>query len=68
MYRIRKDIDVNTLIDGRTILYLSKVLHYNRESLSRILRGKSACSYERARQIVSYCKPDYDVEDYFVEI
>ncbi len=68
MYKIRNDIDINTLIDGRTMLYLSQVLHYNRENLARILKGKRSCTYERAEQIVKYCKPNNSVADYFIAI
>lgn len=65
MYRIKDDLDINTLIDGRTIFYLSKVLPFNRENLSKILKGQRVCTYERAEQIVKYCKPKDKVEKYF---
>lgn len=65
MYRIREDIDINTLVDGRTTLYLSKTLPFNRENLAKILKGQRTCTYERAKQIVNYCKPDEEVEKYF---
>ena len=65
MYRFREDIDVNTLVDGRTTCYLSKVLKFNRENLAKILKGQRTCTYNRAKQIVSYCRPNDDVEKYF---
>lgn len=68
MYQIRNDIDINALIDGRTMLYLSQVLHYNREKVSKILKGKCVCTYDRAKQIVDYCRPDSNVEDYFIRV
>ena len=65
MYKIKEDIDINTLIVGRPIFYLSNVLSFNRENLSKILKGQRACTYDRAKQIVSYCHPDDEVEKYF---
>lgn len=65
MYRIKDDLDVNTLIDGRTIFYLSNTLSINREILSKILKGQRECSYDRAKKIVDYCKPNDKVEKYF---
>ena len=67
MYRINPDLDINDLIDGRTILYLSKQLPFNRENLSKTLKGTISCTYDRAEQIVEYCKPDSKVEDYFIK-
>lgn len=67
MYRINPDLDINDLIDGRTIIYLSKQLPFNREHLSKILKGTRECSYKRAKQIVDYCKPNDNVEDYFIK-
>jgi hypothetical protein len=65
MYRIREDIDINTLIDGRTFFYLSNVLSFNRENLAKILKGQRTCTYDRAKQIVDYCRPNDTVEKYF---
>ena len=67
MYRIKSNIDINSLTDGRTILYLSKKISYNREDLSNILRGRQSCSYKRAEQIVKACQPKGKVSDYFVK-
>ena len=68
MYRIREDLDINDLIDGRTFLYLSQQLHFNRENLAKILKGMRSCTYDRAKDIVDYCKPNGEVEQYFVKI
>lgn len=68
MYRIKSNIDVNTLIDGRTIFYLSKALPFNRENLAKILKGQKLCTFERAKQIVDYCRPNDEVEKYFEHI
>lgn len=68
MYKLRSDIDINSLIDGRTILYLSKKIPYNRMSLANVLKGKQACSYERANNIVKTCRPDKKVTDYFIKV
>jgi hypothetical protein len=65
MYRIKEDIDINTLIDGRTFFYLSNVLSFNRENLAKILKGQRTCTYDRAKQIVDYCRPNDTVEKYF---
>lgn len=68
MYRIREDLDLNDLIDGRTFLYLSQQLHFNRENLAKILKGTRSCTYDRAKEIVDYCQPNSMVEKYFVKI
>ena len=68
MYKFRSDLDINSLVDGRTILYLSKKISYSREFVSEILRGKKTCSYKRAEQIVKACQPDKKVSDYFVKV
>ena len=65
MYKIKEDIDINTLIDGRTFFYLSNVLSFNRENLAKILKGQRTCTYDRAKQIVDYCRPNDTVEKYF---
>lgn len=65
MYRIKEDININTLVDGRTVFYLANVLSINRDKLSKILKGYHTCTYERAKQIVDYCKPNDKVEKYF---
>lgn len=65
MYRLKEDMDVNTLIDGRTIFYLSNVISFNRENLAKILKGQRTCTYDRAKQIVDYCRPNDTVEKYF---
>ena len=65
MYRIRDDLDVNALIDGRTIFYLANVLSINREVLSKVLKGYTPCTYDRAKKIVDYCRPNDKVEKYF---
>lgn len=67
-YILREDLDVNELIDGRTYLYLSKKLHFNRENLAKILRCERGCTYARAKSIVDYCQPTDDVEKYFVKV
>lgn len=68
MYRIREDLDLNDLIDGRTFLYLSQQLHFNRENLAKILKGMRSCTYDRAKEIVAYCKPNDMVEQYFIKV
>lgn len=68
MYRIREDLDLNDLIDGRTFLYLSQQLHFNRENLAKILKGMRSCTYDRAKEIVDYCKPNNAVEQYFIKV
>ena len=68
MYIFRSDLDINSLVDGRTILYLSKKISYSREHLSNILRRKEVCSYERARDIVKACQPNKNVEDFFIKV
>jgi len=68
MYKIKNDVDIKSLTDGRTILYISKKIPYNRENLSNILRGKRTCSYKRAKQIVDLCQPNKKVSDYFVKV
>jgi hypothetical protein len=68
MYIFREELDINSLIDGRTMLYLSKALCFNRENLAKILKRQRTCTYKRAKQIVDYCKPDEDVEKYFMKI
>lgn len=68
MYQFREDIDINSLIDGRTILYLAKSLHFNRDNLSKILKNGKPCSYSGAKMLVDYCKPNDTVEMYFTKI
>lgn len=68
MYQVKKDMNINELIDGRTILYLSQQLHFNRENLAKILKGMRSCTYDRAEQIVEYCKPGATVETYFIKV
>ena len=68
MYIIRDDLDINKLIDGRTFLYLSQQLHFNRENLAKILKGTRSCSYDRAKDIVDYCKPNDSVDTYFIKV
>ena len=62
-YKNNKDI----LLDGRSIIFLSKELKYNREHLSLILKGERHCSYELAKRIVDRLKPNENVEDYFIK-
>lgn len=68
MYQFKKELDVNELIDGRTFLYLSQQIGFNRENLAKILKGMRTCTYDRAKEIVDYCKPTEDVEKYFIKI
>lgn len=68
VYKIREDLDVNELIDGRTFLYLSQQLHFNRENLAKILKGTRSCTYNRAKEIVDYCKPMDTVDKYFIKV
>lgn len=67
-YKIINGIDVNDIIDGRSLIYLSKRINYNRENLSKILNGKRTCSFERAESIIKYCRPDKLVTDYFRQV
>jgi hypothetical protein len=68
VYKIREDIDINELIDGRTFLYLSQQIKFNRENLAKIIKGYRTCTYDRAKEIVDYCKPNDTVEKYFVKV
>ena len=67
MYVYKYKNDKNILLDGRSIIFLSKELKYNREHLALILKGERGCSYELANKLVSRLKPNKNVEDYFVE-
>ena len=55
------------LLDGRSIMFLSKELDYNREHLALILDGKEPCTPTLAKRIVDRLKPGDVVEDYFEE-
>lgn len=68
MYTFKSDLDINSLVDGRTILYLSKKISFSREHLSKVLRGLESCNYKRANDIVKACQPDKKVEDYFIKV
>lgn len=68
MYQFRADVDINSLIDGRSILYLAEKLYFNRDNLSKILKRGKPCSYIRAKAIVDYCKPNDNIEMYFVKL
>lgn len=68
VYKIRENIDINDLIDGRTFLYLSQQLKFNRENLAKIIKGQRSCTYDRAKDIVNYCKPNDTVEQYFIKV
>lgn len=68
MYKFNQELDINDLLDGRKILYISKKISYNREFISKILRGKQTCSYERAEQLVKACQPNKKVSDYFIKV
>lgn len=68
MYKLKDDLDINSLVDGRTTLYLSKKIQYNREALAKVLKGEQHCSYKRAEEIVKACQPNKKVSDYFVKV
>lgn len=68
MYMLRKDIDKNDFLDGRTIMYVSKKIGYNRENISKVLRHKGYCNYKKAMDMLRLCKPDAELTDYFEEI
>lgn len=67
MYVYKFVEDKNILLDGRSIIFLSKELKYNREHLALILKGEKACTHELARKIVNRLKPNEKVEDYFIK-
>ena len=67
MYVYKFGKDKNILLDGRSIIFLSKELKYNREHLSLILKGERHCTYELAKRIVNRLKPNGKVEDYFIK-
>lgn len=62
-YTDQRDI----ILDGRSIVFLSKEIGYNREHLALILSGKEPCTYSLACKIVNRLKPNEKVEDYFIE-
>lgn len=65
---ILKDTDQKELLlDGRSIMFLSKELNYNREHLAHILNGKEPCTPTLAKRIVTRLKPNEKIEDYFRE-
>ena len=55
------------LLDGRSIIFLSHELKYNRQQLALILAGREPCTPTLARRIVERLKPGEMVEDYFKE-
>lgn len=67
MYVYRFGKDKNILLDGRSIIFLSKELKYNREHLSLIFKGERYCTYELAKKIIDRLKPGAKVEEYFIK-
>lgn len=67
MYVYRFGKDKNILLDGRSIIFLSKELKYNREHLSLIFKGERHCTYALAKKIIDRLKPGAKVEEYFIK-
>ena len=68
MYRYKDKLMPNDLLDGRAITYIEKDIPTSREHISLILRGKELCSYNKAKALVSRCKPGESIEKYFEKI
>lgn len=67
MYCYKYPNNINILLDGRSILYISKELNMNREKLSLQLRGIELLTYEEVNILMKKVKPNCSFEDYFDE-
>jgi len=66
MYRYKYPGDVNKLLDGRSIFFVSQELTFNREKLSNILRGFELCNEKQAKMLVNRCRPNSNIKEYFI--
>ncbi len=62
----KNELEINDLLDGRTISFVAEEVHISRGLLSKYLRRLKACTIGEARKIVTRCKSEnVDIENYF---
>ena len=66
MCKYRSDLEIDDLLDGRSISFVAKEIGMGREKLSLILRCELDCSESDAFRIVNRCDKGALIEDYFV--
>ena len=67
-YRVKKNLSIYDITDGRLINWVAKDMKTGRERLSKVLRGVEFCDRGYALRIIERCQPNKCVEDYFDEI
>lgn len=68
MYMYRSGLTPNDLLDGRSLMYVSREINYCRIALSKLLNRQSKCKKIRAVQLVERFRPGESVEKYFEQV